>query len=169
MESSASYIHPADEQRVLPEERLQELAARRWRRLLGLAVMAACWSMIVTGRLLSPHAGGWGTHQELGLPSCSFLARTGWPCPTCGMTTSVSAAAHGRFALAFRAQPFGLLLFAMAAGLGAAGLWQVFSRKNLLARGKLWLWLGAVCLIGLPAGWATKMLLGWMDGSLPWR
>jgi hypothetical protein len=170
MDSSASYIHSAEKEAVLPAglsppDRDRPLR----RRLLGLVVMAGCWGMILVGAWLTPHESGAGTHQELGLPTCDFMARTGWPCPSCGMTTSVSAMAHGRWRLALQAQPFGAALFLAAAALGTAGLAQLLSRRNLLARPRLWLWLGIFVLAGLPTGWALKLLTGWMDGSLPWR
>jgi hypothetical protein len=41
----------------------------------------------------------------------------GKPCPTCGMTTAVSYAAHGRLWESFLTQPFGLLV---ALGMAAA-------------------------------------------------
>ncbi len=50
-----------------------------------------------------------GTHRQLGLPPCGWLAATGYPCPTCGMTTSFSAAAHAQPGASLHAQPFGAL------------------------------------------------------------
>lgn len=35
-----------------------------------------------------------GTHQQLGLPPCSFNEFVGVPCPSCGMTTSFSLLLH---------------------------------------------------------------------------
>ena len=36
---------------------------------------------------------------------CGFKQRTGWPCPTCGMTTATLAFAQGRIIEAFYIQP----------------------------------------------------------------
>jgi hypothetical protein len=36
---------------------------------------------------------------------CGFKQRTGWPCPTCGMTTATLAFAQGRIFEAFYIQP----------------------------------------------------------------
>ena len=36
---------------------------------------------------------GIGTHTQLGMPPCMFREATGYPCMTCGMTTSFSHAA----------------------------------------------------------------------------
>ena len=35
-----------------------------------------------------------GTHQQLGLPECTFKSMVGVPCPSCGMTTSFSLMMH---------------------------------------------------------------------------
>jgi Protein of unknown function (DUF2752) len=35
------------------------------------------------------------THRQLGLPPCTFYAVTGFPCPSCGMTTSFALLMHG--------------------------------------------------------------------------
>ena len=35
------------------------------------------------------------THQQLGLPPCTFLEVTGVPCPACGMTTSFALLVRG--------------------------------------------------------------------------
>jgi hypothetical protein len=68
---------------------------------------------------LPPAAKGFGTHTRLGLPPCAWPQVVGGPCPTCGMTTAFSFAAHGRFVSSFLAQPFGFML-AIAT---AAGFW----------------------------------------------
>lgn len=84
-------------------------------------------------------------HSSIGLP-CPLRALTGVPCPLCGMTTSVTAAATGRFGDAIAANPAGLLAvvvaialvlrprvqsvdlprWALPAGLGAMWVWQLF-------------------------------------------
>ncbi len=75
---------------------------------LGLATSTAA---LAVARCLHPSATGVGTHVQLGLPPCRFLAITGIPCPSCGLTTSFAFAAHLEFGRAFIASPFGLLLF----------------------------------------------------------
>jgi hypothetical protein len=79
-------------------------------RALCLALAAGCMGVLAIGWSLTPDARGVGTHQALGLPACGWLLGTGWPCPTCGMTTSVSLAAHGRLLDSARVQPLGLVL-----------------------------------------------------------
>jgi len=57
----------------------------------------------------------WGLqrlHFDFGLlfNPCGFKQRTGWPCPACGMTTSVLAFARGQVVTAFYVQPASALL-----------------------------------------------------------
>jgi hypothetical protein len=58
-----------------------------------------------------------GTHQQLGLPPCSFKTLTrsesvpdGVPCPSCGMTTSFTLLMHGDIWNSLRANAVGTLL-----------------------------------------------------------
>lgn len=75
--------------------------------------------MIGIAAWLQPSPAGHGTHQALGLAPCGWMSGMGIPCPTCGMTTAFSYAAHGELLAALRAQPMGLLL---AVGTAAVGL-----------------------------------------------
>jgi hypothetical protein len=79
-------------------------------------------------RALTPSPSGFGTHQQLGLPPCAFLHWTGYPCPSCGLTTCFAYAAHGQFAAAFIAQPFGLLAFVLTIALIPCALWCIRRR-----------------------------------------
>lgn len=116
---------------------------------------------------LSPDRRGYGTHQQLGQPACRTLVETGYPCPACGMTTCFAAMAEGKFALAARAQPFGVLLFGLVAAAGLAGLAEALTGRDVLGRLRprlWWLWLG----LGLwGAGWGLKVLLGLADRTYP--
>lgn len=139
-----------------------------WRiRLWCLAASAACATIILASAWLLPRPGGHGTHRQLGLPSCGYLARTGYPCPGCGVTTSIAAMACGQISLAFRAQPFGVVVFAGVVFTGAIGLvefltgWAGLSR----IRPRLWWILPAVGVWLL--GWACKLLTGIASGEYP--
>jgi hypothetical protein len=84
---------------------------------LGLVALAALrW-------LATPDPRGYGTHEQLGLPPCMLIEVTRFPCPGCGVTTSVSLAAHGRFTEAFLNQPFGL---AVALAIPLFALWAAW-------------------------------------------
>jgi hypothetical protein len=69
--------------------------------------------LLTAALLLTPSPKGMGTHQQLGLPPCTFLYLTGFPCPFCGMTTSWTHAAHGQVFESIRAQPMGFAFFAV--------------------------------------------------------
>lgn len=74
----------------------------------GLAL--ACGSVLVVASRLFPDPSGVGTHRQLGLPPCGWMAAGNTPCPTCGMTTAFSAMANAHPLLSLKAQPFGALL-----------------------------------------------------------
>ncbi len=84
-------------------------------------VLAACVTVLTIAAWLKPDPHGYGTHRQIHLPSiagltirlppCAFHSLTGLPCPTCGMTTAFAHGIRGQFWEAFRAQPFGLILF----------------------------------------------------------
>ena len=69
---------------------------------LLLLLGVACW--------LDPDSRGFGTHQQLGLPPCTFSSVFGIRCPSCGMTTSWSHALRGELVMAARSNVGGLLL-----------------------------------------------------------
>lgn len=89
---------------------------------LSLAIAAAVW--------LEPDGRGYGTHEQLGFPACTFFRIVGRPCPSCGMTTAWANLLHGRPLAAMQANAVGALLAAAAplgavwAGVSAAiGVW----------------------------------------------
>lgn len=106
---------------------------------------------------LTPSKNGRGTHQQLGLPTCSLLSLTKIPCPTCGMTTSFSHFVRGEWASAIRANTSGFLL---ACGCVLYLPWSVVTairgRVWLIRRVDLWIfWLmtGWMILVFLEWGW----------------
>ena len=137
------------------------------RRIAAAAAASFCLAVLAAAALLEPYGRGYGTHEQLGLPQCSFVVRHGLPCPTCGLTTSVSAVMHGRFVLAARAQPFGIFLVLAAALVAVAGTTEALTGRRWLARlrpGLWWLWAG---LGGVLAGWLIVLAAGYACGSLP--
>lgn len=152
------------------EQPHRENIARKSTKLLrvrGGVIAAACWALVVTATMLTPQQGGYGTHEQLGLPPCSTLARTGYPCPSCGLTTAVSAAAHGQVITAVRAQPFGLVIFAAAVLLGVAATVEFVSGRDVLSRIRpRWWWLGAAAG-GLVGGWGAAVAMGVASGRYP--
>ena len=76
---------------------------------LAFTVAAILSPYDASGRPLSH-----GTHRHLGLPPCAMKTLTGFPCPSCGMTTSISLFMHGDLAAASEANWAGIIV----AGLG---------------------------------------------------
>jgi hypothetical protein len=82
------------------------------RLLWGLGLCGAL-AVLVVARALAPDPSLVGTHVQLGLPPCAFLAWTGVPCPTCGLTTAFAHMARLEITMAARAHWLGPLLFAL--------------------------------------------------------
>jgi hypothetical protein len=106
--------------------------------------------------LLDPDPRGYGTHQKLGLPPCTFRLLFGRPCPGCGMTTSFSHFVRGQFVEAARANAAGTLLAAVCALLIPWCLWSARS-------GRLWMVADPVSVAGiLSISLATLTVLMWV-------
>lgn len=82
-------------------------------RALAALIAAGCLAVLVVAADLPPRASGVGTHLGLGLPECGFLARTGLPCPACGMTTSFAWFVRGNVEASLYVQPMGTVLAAL--------------------------------------------------------
>jgi hypothetical protein len=91
------------------QERSGYPLGRTARLLLGAwSLLLLCGFAVAAG--LEPDPRGYGTHQALGFPPCTFRELLGIPCPSCGMTTSVSNYVRGRFGDAARANCGGFVL-----------------------------------------------------------
>jgi hypothetical protein len=90
--------------------RSAEQWSARARRLVGLGVCAACSAVLALAAWITPAPAGHGSHEQLGLPPCGWIAIGDLPCPTCGMTTAFAHAADGHVLAALRVQPLGGLL-----------------------------------------------------------
>jgi hypothetical protein len=140
------------------------------KRLAALAVFVCSAATLGVAAWLKPDARGLGTHQQLGSGPCGMLVSTGFPCPTCGMTTAYAYLMNGAPLRAFLVQPAGfvLALFTVFATLYAAVV--VVSG---ISPGARWLqklspyWLYFVLLALLLGGWAYKIIVGVLDGTLP--
>jgi len=58
---------------------------------------------------LEPDSRGYGTHQHMGLPPCTFMVLFGRRCPSCGMTTSWTHLVRGQPVEALRANVGGTI------------------------------------------------------------
>jgi Protein of unknown function (DUF2752) len=109
------------------------------------------WSLFLLGGFalaggMEPDPRGYGTHERLGLPPCTFRTLFDLPCPSCGMTTSFSCMTRGRFAEAAQANIGGALLAVVCA---AQIPWCWLSAS----RGRLW-------GISRPGPWLLSIALG---------
>jgi hypothetical protein len=145
-------------------------AARgRGLRIRGALIFAPCAAVLVVAACLAPHPRGHGTHKQLGLPACSFLVRTGLPCPSCGMTTSMALMARGQVGRASATQPFGVILLPLLAVLAAAGAVELATGRDVLKRYRPSFWWLGLFLGGQLAGWGCLLLTGYASGTLPIR
>lgn len=83
---------------------------------------AGSLALLLVSMMLHPSGAGHGTHTQLGMPECGWVVAFNKPCPTCGMTTAFSHAAHGQFAAALTDQPMGTLLAVFTASVFWGGL-----------------------------------------------
>jgi len=136
----------------------------RRRRVAALIVAVASGALLSTAWSLKPSSRGFGTHEALGLPPCSWPAHFGIPCPSCGMTTAFAFAAKGDLVASFMTQPLGCLL-AVATGMAfVASVWTLLSGRTVLpVYERLWnarsAWLfGLVALLAW--GYKAAMMSG---------
>ena len=71
-------------------------------------------TLLALALVLQPARTGYGTHQQLGLPPCTFLVLFGLRCPSCGMTTSWAHLVRGQLAAATEVNAGGTLLGLLA-------------------------------------------------------
>lgn len=138
---------PSDVTLTAPTPRLFDRAA--W----AFALLTA-WPVVLLSTWLRPDHRGFGTHQQLGMPPCSFEAVTHVPCPGCGLTTSFTNMAHLHVADAFRAHLMGPMLFALTLAVALAA--PVGVRRGWSVAGALSLpWLTVYLGVTLAAGVLT--------------
>jgi len=128
--------------------------------LLGLWSLFLLFGFVVAYHL-QPDPRGYGTHQRLGLPPCTFRTVFDIPCPSCGMTTSISNFVHGRFLDSARANVGGLLL-AMICLVQIPWCWlSIYSgRMWRIARPEVAaLWLLSVLFAVCAVQWIARLVL----------
>lgn len=133
-------------------------------RLVALITALALLGVLGVAAYLNPDSRGLGTHEQLGvigLKECTFLVSTGYPCATCGMTTSFAHAAEGNLRASFLAQPFGFLLalasatgFWIALHVAVTGSRAAQPFRVLLRPRPLWMLAGL-----LVSAWAYKLIV----------
>jgi len=139
-------------------------AAGRLERVFWAGSLLACLSVLYLAafRLNPERSRGIGTHEQLGLPPCGFPEMTGgYPCPSCGYTTTFTLAAQGNVLEAFVNQPFGFLVFVLTVLAVPLAALATFRRVSLFAASERWPW--QRLFVSLVLGW----LLAW--GYKCWR
>ncbi|MBN2023587.1 MAG: DUF2752 domain-containing protein [Pirellulales bacterium] len=124
--------------------------------LLGLALVCP-WAVAAW---LRPDGRGHGTHQQLGLPPCSFEVLFGQRCPTCGSTTAFAHLIRGHLLAACRANVGGTLLGVLVAVGGpwllacaARGRWIGLVPTNALVA-----WLAGLVAAAMLVDWAVRLV-----------
>jgi hypothetical protein len=122
--------------------------------LISLAVV-----VLFAGLWLSQHVG-----FDFGLlfGPCGMKQRTGLPCPTCGMTTSVLAFARGAIVTAFYTQPAGALLCSMLVAAALFAFLTAVSGIYFISLDRLFAEITVKrvvvgLLVVLAAGWAVTL------------
>jgi hypothetical protein len=131
-------------------------------RLLLTAAAVGLLGLLAVAAWLEPSPAGIGTHQQLGLPPCTFWMLFGRPCPTCGMTTSWAHLVRGHVASAFRANAGGTLLAMLAI---AAVPWLLGSARRgtwigVLPNGVAAACISTIILVVILIDWVLRLLSG---------
>jgi hypothetical protein len=99
-------------------------------RAFCVVCLAGVLVLIGLSATVSPDPRGHGTHERLGLHPCGFRMATGYPCPTCGMTTAFCEMSHFRPVAAFVHQPLGAALFLGVLAAGGGWLYTAVTGKR---------------------------------------
>lgn len=92
-------VPPPVSEKTYVERRARSRRLQLWVRgsLVGMALLLV--GVFTIAIALDPYKDGklWlsETHRQLGLPPCTFKEVTGYPCPSCGMTSSFALAIRG--------------------------------------------------------------------------
>jgi len=145
----------------------QQARARLW----AAAVFGSCVGLLSVAGWVTPDASGLGSHRQLGFPACTSVMLTGYPCPTCGMTTAFAHTVRGQLISAFSAQPAGLLLALGTIAAAACSLLVLLTgiiptpNWYRISPSRVVLIVAAVILLG----WLIKLASGRLSGALPIR
>lgn len=139
---------------AVPLQHSKEHAAAL-QRLGSLGISLACALPLLIAAALSPSDEGLGTHTQMGLPECGFAMVTGYPCATCGCTTSFAHAANGSLLTSFLTQPFGAVLAVALAVMALIAGWSAASGMSLAPLGRVM----ATKRFVLP--WLGLLLVAW--------
>ena len=119
-------------------------------------------ALLSVAAFLEPDPRGLGTHQQFGLPPCTFRFLFGRPCPTCGMTTSWAHLVRGQPIGALGANVGGALLATLAvvsvpwlAASAARGRWLGWAPNSIVMA-----WVGLAILLVTLIDWGIRLAAG---------
>jgi len=113
------------------DEKSEQRPREHYFLLVGAFIVLA--GVVTLGWVIDPDPRGFGTHERLGLPECQSIKLFGFPCPGCGVTTSVSNFWHGNFQTSFVKQPFGFLLAMLVPSVALGAIVSHFRGRDLYA------------------------------------
>jgi hypothetical protein len=142
--------------------------AGRWVRIGLLAVALGLLGIFVLAGCLDPYNAD-GTpmrleaHRQLGFPRCTFYDWAGYPCPSCGMTTSFALLVHGDVIGALQANCVGALLalfclFSIPWTILCAFRGRLYFVRSLESSLTVFL---AIFLAAMLLRWGLVLWLGW--------
>ncbi|MFH1747798.1 MAG: DUF2752 domain-containing protein [Planctomycetota bacterium] len=162
---------PTDNHEIHPARVRIAQGDQRTLRWCAVLVLVICSGILGLAFWLKPDPRGFGTHEQFGTGPCGMVLVTGYPCPTCGMTTAFAYTVRGRWLRAFMAQPAGFVLALVTIAAMVGSLWVLITGRwpvrlaFILTPYRLFLGL----LVLLLGGWAFKLVVGLMNGTLPVR
>jgi hypothetical protein len=133
------------------------------RKRLGVLLLAlGLLAPLGVAAMLRPDGRGFGTHQQLGLPPCTFRVLFGRRCPSCGMTTSWAYLVRGKLVQAAAANVGGTLLGVITA---VAAIWLLASAVwgrwlGRVPNATLVAWLLAVVAAVTLVDWVIRLAIG---------
>lgn len=149
----------------------QRWVARWVRRLLVAIVLGLC-AVFGVAWWINPydaegHALRMASHEQLGLPPCTFAVVTGVPCPACGMTTSFALLAHGDVVNSLKANWVGTLLACFCALVIPWALVSIVRGRPVLVRSleKAFLACVITLFVLMFARWGVVVWLAWAGRS----
>lgn len=128
-------------------------------RIFWATLCVATLLVLLLSRALTPAPLGLGTHEQLGLPRCAFLALTSLPCPACGLTTSFAHTARLSLFEALQAHILGVPLFALIAlafGFSIAACARAWSVPAVARRLRVAQGLAILCVLAL-LSWLVRI------------
>ncbi len=125
---------------------------------VGLVGVVLCVPLGVACRL-EPNPLGMGTHQQLGLPPCTFRLLLGLRCPSCGMTTAWAHAVRGQMRSALRASVSGTALAMLCAAGAVCSLASAMTGRWVVEPpgDAVWICGIVVLLLAIVCEWALRL------------